>query len=70
MIRRVGSWLFGFARFWYEFVIGDDPLMALGVATALGATAILLRSGHNAWWLTPPLVIVVLGVSIRRMSPG
>lgn len=31
-----------FGRFWLDFVVGDDPKIALGVAVALGVTALLV----------------------------
>jgi galactitol-specific phosphotransferase system IIC component len=32
----------GFARFWYEFVIGDDWRIAAGVAAVLALAAVLV----------------------------
>ena len=66
MISRLGSWVVGFGRFWYEFIVGNDPIMAIGVAAGLVITAILLHAGVNAWWLVPVLVVSMLGVSLRR----
>jgi hypothetical protein len=57
-----------FARFWWDFVIGDDPLAALGVAVALGATAALAAADVAAWWLLPLAVLVVLYRSLRRAA--
>jgi hypothetical protein len=31
-----------FFRFWWEFVVGDDPRVAAGVAAVLGAGALLV----------------------------
>ena len=55
-----------FGRFWWNFVIGDDWLVAVLVAAAIGATAALAHSGVNAWWLMPIAVVLVLWVSLRR----
>jgi hypothetical protein len=60
------SRLAAFGRFWWEFVIGDDWLVALLVATAIGATAILAAAGVTAWWLLPLAVLLVLWLSLRR----
>jgi hypothetical protein len=57
-----------FARFWWDFVVGDDPLAALGVAAAIGATAALAAAGVAAWWLLPLAVLLVLYVSLRRAA--
>ena len=55
-----------FGRFWWDFVIGDDWLVAVLVAIAIGATAALAHSGVNAWWLMPVAVLLVLWLSLRR----
>jgi hypothetical protein len=34
----------GFARFWWDFVIGDDWRIAAGVAAVLGIGAVLVTS--------------------------
>ncbi len=56
-----------FAAFWYDFVVGDDWRIALGVLLALAATAGLVHgAGVDAWWLPPAAVAVLLGLSLRR----
>jgi hypothetical protein len=55
-----------FGRFWWEFVIGDDWLVAVLVAAAIGATAMLAAASIAAWWLLPLAVPVVLWLSLRR----
>ena len=35
----------GFGRFWYDFVIGDDPKIAVAVATVLALGAVLVAAG-------------------------
>ena len=55
-----------FGRFWWEFVIGDDWRVAVGVAISIGATALLADQGVAAWWLLPPAVMLVLYGSLRR----
>jgi hypothetical protein len=52
-----------FGRFLYDFVIGDDPAIALVVVLALGLTALL-----SAWWVLPPVVVGVLGWSLIRAT--
>jgi hypothetical protein len=58
--------LAAFGRFWWDFVIGDDWLVAVLVAAAIGATAVLAAAGVAAWWLLPRAVPVVLWLSLRR----
>jgi hypothetical protein len=55
-----------FARFWWDFVVGDDWRVAAGVAAALGLTAALTHESVDAWWLLPPAVALVLAGSLRR----
>lgn len=57
-----------FARFWYDFVIGDDWRMALGVVAALAATWAVSRSDVAAWWIVPAVVAVLLPVSVWRVA--
>jgi hypothetical protein len=61
-------YLRSFGRFWWNFVVGDDPLSALGVALAIGATAALAAAGVAAWWLLPLAILLVLYVSLRRAT--
>jgi hypothetical protein len=60
------KWLRGFGRFWWEFVIGDDWLVAVLVAVGIGATAALAPAGVEAWWLLPLVVLLALWLSLRR----
>jgi hypothetical protein len=55
-----------FFRFWYDFVIGDDWRMAVGVAASLVATWILAHGGVTIWWLLPLAAISVLWLSLRH----
>jgi hypothetical protein len=55
-----------FLRFWYDFIIGDDWVIAVGVVTALGLTALIADRGVTAWWVMPVAVIVLLAGSVRR----
>ena len=58
--------LAAFGRFWWDFVIGDDWLVAVLVAGAIGATAVLAAANVAAWWLLPLAVPVILWLSLRR----
>ena len=60
------KWLSRFGHFWWEFVIGDDWLVAVLVVAAIGATAILAAANVAAWWLLPLAVPLVLWFSLRR----
>ncbi len=55
-----------FARFWWNFVVGDDWRAAVGIVIAIGATAAVAAGGVNAWWLMPIAVAAILWLSLRR----
>jgi hypothetical protein len=52
----------------WEFVVGDDWVSALGVAVALGVTAVIAGAGVNAWWIMPVAVAGLLALSLYRAS--
>jgi hypothetical protein len=62
------------AAFWYDFIIGDDWLLALAVVAGLAASYGLAHAGLVAWWLPPLVVAVAVPVSlwraVRRARPG
>jgi hypothetical protein len=60
----------GLGAFLYDFVVGDDPLIAAAVVVALGATAALDGAGVPAWWLLPLAVVAVLALSLGRATRG
>jgi hypothetical protein len=66
----MASSLAAFGRFWYRFIVGDDWTIAASILASLVVTYLLLRAGVGAWWLLPIVVIVVLGVSLRRARTG
>jgi hypothetical protein len=57
-----------FGLFWWDFIVGDDWRVALGVGVALALTALLTHDGVNAWWLLPVAVALLLADSVRRAS--
>jgi hypothetical protein len=61
-VRRLRA----FGRFWWDFVVGDDPLAAAGIVVAIALTAALEAAGVSAWWLMPLAVAAVLALSLRR----
>jgi hydrogenase/urease accessory protein HupE len=61
---RIGAFLAGV----YDFVIGDDWLVAVGVVVGLAATYLLSQQGIVAWWLLPLLLVVLLPVSLWRAA--
>jgi hypothetical protein len=68
--RRLSSRLRAFGAFWYDFVIGDDWVVAAGVVVGLLGTWGLHEAGVVAWWLLPLLLLVLLPVSLARAISG
>ena len=62
--------LLSIGRFLYGFVVGDDWTVALVIALGLVATALMVASGLNAWWLVPLLAVGMTVVSLRRHTYG
>ena len=56
----------GFVRFWYDFIVGDDWIVAAAVVLTL--VVLLLLKPHSPWWLLPIVVIAILGVSLWRVT--
>ena len=55
-----------FGAFWWDFVVGDDWVVAAGVVLGLAGVALLDHAGIASWWLLPVVVAVLLAVSVRR----
>ncbi len=56
-----------FAAFWYDFVVGDDWLVAAGVVLGLVLTYLLAQHGStNVWWVVLIALVVLLPTSIWR----
>jgi hypothetical protein len=67
-VRTTWSWLKGLALFWYDFLVGDDWTIAVGVAVVLGATYGILQTSVPAWWLLPLGTVTILAVSVVRAN--
>lgn len=55
-----------FGRFWYDFVVGDDPLVAVLIIAALAGTAALSTRTTTSWWLLPVIVTFALAATLAR----
>jgi hypothetical protein len=62
----VWRWTRSFARFWVDFVIGDDWTVAAVIAVTLVVTWRLVEADVAAWWLLPIAVIGATAQSLRR----
>jgi hypothetical protein len=64
----MGRKIRAFGTFLYDFVIGDDPLIAAVVVVTLGLTAAFAGAGVSAWWMLPVAVVAVLSFSLDRAT--
>lgn len=67
-MNRLGQGLRAFGAFAYDFVVGDDWRVAVGVVLSLALTAVLARlTALPLWWLVPVAVLVLLPLSLFRV---
>ena len=61
-----------FGAFLYDFIVGDDWRVAIGVVCTLLVTWLLHQASVGAWWLVPVAVLGLLAMSVvteaRRAS--
>ena len=55
-----------FGKFWYDFLVGDDWRLAIGVVVTVAGVSFVAHHGVNAWWLLPVAVALVLAISITH----
>ena len=62
------KYITGFGAFWYDFIVGDSVVLAIGGAAVLASGAVLVHwDMHTAAELAlPAIVIGTLGVSLRN----
>ncbi len=56
------------AVFCYDFVVGDDWLIAVGVVIGLALTYLMSRAAVPAWWLLPLALVLLLPLSLWRAA--
>jgi hypothetical protein len=62
------NWIRRAALAVWDFVVGDDWRVALGVVAAIALTALVADSTVSAWWVLPVAVVVLLLDSLRRAA--
>ena len=57
-----------FGRFWYDFIVGDSVLLAVGgvLAVALAWAMVQVDASTLAEFLVPAIVVATLWVSLPR----
>jgi phage shock protein PspC (stress-responsive transcriptional regulator) len=60
MVNRIKA----FFAFLYDFVVGDDWRIAVGVVIGLAVTYAVSRTSVPAWWLLPVLLVALLPASL------
>jgi large-conductance mechanosensitive channel len=60
------KWLKTFGAFWYDFIVGDDWSIAVGVVVAVAATSLVHHTGVVSWPVVPIIVAIMLSTSIWR----
>lgn len=65
----MSRWPAAFARFCYEFVVGDTPELAVGVALIMVCVWALVRAGGaTSFWVIPLAVTALLALSLWRRA--
>ena len=52
----------------WDFVVGDDWRVAVGVVAAIALTALVATIAVTAWWVLPVAVVGLLADSLRRAA--
>jgi hypothetical protein len=58
------TYLRTFARFWWDFIVGDDWRLATGVVVILPLAFLAAHHGANPWWGLPIAVALLLTTSL------
>ncbi len=63
------KYVVAFGRFWYDFIVGDSVVLAIGGAgvIVLGAVLVNAGAGATAEVLLPTIVVATLVFSLRPL---
>ena len=64
--QRLGALVRGFGKFWWDFIVGEDLTIALGVCIGLAGVYALHIEKVSSWWILPVLWITALATSLAR----
>lgn len=65
-MATVGKYVTAFGRFWWGFLIGDTPEVAVGVLVIVGAAVALHHDRAAAVVIVPLLTVAILAASTYR----
>lgn len=62
------TWVRAFGRFWYDFIVGDSVVLAIGVVALLiiGWLVVVGLGGGPAQFLLPVAVAATLALSVLQ----
>ncbi len=52
----------------WDFIVGDDWQVALGVVLTLALTALIAGATKTDWWIVPAAVLGLLATSVWRAA--
>lgn len=52
-------WVIAFGRFWYDFIVGDSIILAIGGPVALASGYLLVSSANALAQLALPLLVLL-----------
>lgn len=62
------SYIVNFGRFWYDFIVGGDWLIAVAGVILIAVTAWLVSIDVNAWWLLLLGTPLALFATVKRAA--
>ncbi len=69
-MEQLARFVRGFGRFWYDFIVGDDPKIAFGVAIVLvlGAALVGTAGATGPALVTGLAVLLILAFTIAMAA--
>lgn len=62
------NYIANFGRFWYDFIVGDDWLIAAAGVILIAVTAWLVSMDINAWWVLLLGTPLALFATVKRAA--
>jgi len=65
-VNALARGLRAFGAFWWDFIVGDDWLVAAAVVVGLVVTDLLAGNGVSSWDVLPAALVLTLPLSLLR----